>query len=170
MFPTKILINLTLVDFSTNDHLKSHRKIWHTNEGLICDCCGKSFVSKRLLKYHILRTRASQKKPPKYVCCNLCDKYLKSEINLRNHMKLHSGIKKFICEHCEQKFTNRQDLNRHLINEHFKEKLRCSLCISKFSAKHHLKKHLINIHKEKNENVLKKVDDIFVDYVKLKFV
>lgn len=85
-------------------------------------------------------------------------------------MKLHSGIKKFICEHCEQKFTNRQDLNRHLINEHFKEKLRCSLCISKFSAKHHLKKHLINIHKETNENVLKKVDDIFVDYVKLKFV
>lgn len=69
--------------------------------------------------------------------CNICNKMLSSEINLKRHLLTHGG-KPFICEVCGRGFTGHYMLRDHLISQHkqqiTKEELQtfyqCSACKS----------------------------------------
>ncbi|GFO13608.1 Zinc finger protein 112-like protein [Plakobranchus ocellatus] len=81
--------------------------------------------------------------------CYMCDKRFESDVQLVNHLRLHSFQKPFHCKKCSLPFMYRSTLKRHenvcgdkgTIKRHF-----CSLCKRSFTYRHDLKRHCLTLH------------------------
>ena len=93
-----------------------------------CTKCDFESQSKKGLNTHITRkhTDTSKLKFPKK--CDLCDKDLDSETELRKHLKMHSYKEaKFQCEDCEFVGKTRETMDVH-IGRYHTDKFECGIC------------------------------------------
>lgn len=105
-----------------------------------CEICGKSYVSKHTLYYHM--KLHSQKDI--YECLE-CGKKLLSKNDLRFHMITHTGEKPYKCEYCERCFSHPSNLRRHM-DIHKNKRFYCLLCGKSYSRKGRLKIHIEEKH------------------------
>lgn len=138
-------------DFRRKQNLVTHKKNVHH----ICPVCSERFQNQPELhqhrKVHMSDGTLSGLSFPKSkvsgpLHCPECNKTLKSERCLRNHLKYHSGRRPFSCSICDETFTSNTRLKTHM-KTHTGEGQRasCPVCRKRFrkqaSVIAHMKSH-----------------------------
>ena len=101
---------------------KVHLKI-PIEKNQFCDFCGQSFSHKDSLQKHVIKHHTNRRD---YVC-NICDGKFSTRNAFRQHMEIHSEVKKYLCPFCGKGFKQSSVLYRH--------KLTCKSNPEKFENK-----------------------------------
>ena len=67
----------------------------------------------------------------------------KTNVELKCHVRIHTGAKPHSCRHCSERFTRLRKLKQHLLKSHNAGTwLVCHICLKMFSCSDHLKVHV----------------------------
>ena len=128
-------------EFGNKKSLRNHINNTHDKKDLSsCETCGK-LVKISGMKTHV----AIHHLPDKKIPCHICGKKLRSELQLKGHLKHHSKEKEF-CIICNKKVDK---LKRHMICVHTRDEdknYQCEDCGKGFQYEHNLKHHRMNMH------------------------
>lgn len=119
--------------------LRVHERTHLPDKGFNCPAvdCTKSFARSDHCKHHVNTVHKGQvvdgvlRVPTFEQKCSICDKLFNHGGNLRTHMKLHVGERKFKCEHkdCSKTFVLSQHLKSHIEIVHTNSRREmCSIC------------------------------------------
>ena len=88
-----------------------------------------------------------QEKSMLTIGCKKCDKVLKSDHELREHMKRHIKMqnKMITCSFCDHTTNDENDLINHVVDNH-SPKHTCATCNSEFSTKTKMMEHILRDH------------------------
>lgn len=88
-------------------HLNSHKN----HRPFTCNVCGQKFIR----KYNCLRHQDEHKKEKKFVCTvNGCGKSFHRSYYLRDHMKVHTGVRPHTCHICGKASSTKSNHNKHV--------------------------------------------------------
>ena len=89
--------------------------------------------------------RTVAKDCPKVGKCPVCNKYIKFHNNndFKNHLKLHTGERKYKCVTCDKSFVSQSRLTYHKQNVHDPPKYQCSFCDKPFRSKVSYERHIL---------------------------
>ncbi|XP_055707173.1 zinc finger and BTB domain-containing protein 17-like [Phlebotomus papatasi] len=97
-------------------HYRRHLKR-HTSENKYeCEKCGNKFKEKLILQRHIVRVHINEETSKTQ--CPICNKVLKHEFSLKNHMAIHSERTPFDCQYCSKSFQRKSYLTKHIAQHH----------------------------------------------------
>ena len=74
--------------------------------------------------------------------CEICKKSFKTQNILRQHMRIHTGVKPFCCDICHKSFSQMASLKYHLATHSDERPYQCQVCLKSFKLKPPFKKHL----------------------------
>ncbi|XP_054276999.1 zinc finger protein 267-like isoform X3 [Macrosteles quadrilineatus] len=77
---------------------------------VICEICGKSYKSARILKEHMLLHSED-----KNFVCQICGAAFKLKVALRKHSRVHSDESKYSCEKCGKGFRWKPTFDKHVL-------------------------------------------------------
>ncbi|XP_062997707.1 zinc finger protein 711 isoform X5 [Elgaria multicarinata webbii] len=81
--------------------------------------------------------------------CKRCKRGFRQQIELKKHMKTHSGRKVYQCQYCEYSTTDASGFKRHVISIHTKDyPHRCEYCKKGFRRPSEKNQHIMRHHKE----------------------
>ena len=137
-------------------HVERHRK--HRNkrkkktEGnrftVKCTTCGKCFVSKASLDFHI--RSYNDTKSATGLKCAQCHMMFGKQSDYFRHMRIHQIY--CFCPVCNQGFNNEDSLSVHrLTHSEESDRLTCRHCKKRFIAEEYLNKHMLSYHKDQNK-------------------
>ncbi|XP_045530570.1 gastrula zinc finger protein XlCGF57.1-like isoform X1 [Pieris brassicae] len=128
-------------NFTFFGNLLSHVYKNHLTSGpLLCDSCGKGFLTKFMLKKHIKLTHSNTE-----YSCQKCNQTFKTHGAYSYHRLSHKG--EFPCPQCSEKFPSWYLRKRHIAFVHDKSlQISCELCSKKFVKYNSLKWHLMSVH------------------------
>ncbi|XP_050559476.1 zinc finger protein ZFP2 isoform X4 [Spodoptera frugiperda] len=89
--------------------LRNHYKI-HTGFDVVCEHCGKKFITRRLLLMHC-RAKHGYEKTDK---CSFCDYRASNAEQVKIHERLHTGEKPFVCAECGAGFHRKSSYLQHV--------------------------------------------------------
>nr|XP_034838196.1 zinc finger protein 182-like [Maniola hyperantus] len=120
--------------------LRNHYKI-HTGFDIVCEHCGKKFITRRLLLMHC-RAKHGYEKTDK---CSYCDYRASNAEQVKIHERLHTGEKPFVCKTCGAGFHRKSSYLQH-VAIHLPEKtVQCDQCPARFKSV-----TLMRIHKNRH--------------------
>ncbi|XP_045781514.1 zinc finger protein 845-like [Maniola jurtina] len=120
--------------------LRNHYKI-HTGFDIVCEHCGKKFITRRLLLMHC-RAKHGYEKTDK---CSYCDYRASNAEQVKIHERLHTGEKPFVCKTCSAGFHRKSSYLQH-VAIHLPEKtVQCDQCPARFKSV-----TLMRIHKNRH--------------------
>ncbi|XP_045783252.1 zinc finger protein 766-like [Maniola jurtina] len=101
----------------------------------------KHAISGKLERNQALPFRNSHYKS---VLCELCGKKFPLPANLRDHMQVHTGEKKYKCEICPKRYTTKFVAKAHMLNSHSDNptRLPCGVCHKDFRNLSNLYRHM----------------------------
>ena len=147
----------THVDWHRINDIKTHRcekcsevfqteylRRRHMSEHDRCPTCGKCFVSKASLDFHIL-SHSDTKSTARYKCTH-CKMVFGKQSDYTRHMRLHQIY--CFCPVCKEGFNNEGSLSEHLLTH--SDRLTCQYCGKRFIAKVYLDKHMVSYHNHQN--------------------
>ncbi|CAK1587975.1 unnamed protein product [Parnassius mnemosyne] len=109
--------------------LRNHYKI-HTGFDVVCEHCGKKFITRRLLLMHC-RAKHGYEKTDK---CSYCDYKASNAEQVKIHERLHTGEKPYVCKECGAGFHRKSSYLQH-IAIHLPEKtVQCTQCPARFKS------------------------------------
>uniref|UniRef100_A0A182S8S3 C2H2-type domain-containing protein n=1 Tax=Anopheles maculatus TaxID=74869 RepID=A0A182S8S3_9DIPT len=128
--------------FRSSDKLADHISESHKPNGgsncVSCETCGKTFITKSNLNYHMT---THQPKVLHQVQCERCGKWLKNKLCLRKHLLQHSQVR-HACDQCDYTTVNVQSLQHHRRVQHTDHKpFECTTCGKSFKLKSNLREH-----------------------------
>ncbi|KAL1517639.1 hypothetical protein ABEB36_001377 [Hypothenemus hampei] len=139
---SKVICKLCNQQFLDEKYLKIHLKSKHMSDnGFVCDLCGKKLYSKSGLKDHqnihqglkpykcefcgvgfanstTLKLHCRRHTGEKPYKCTLCTRAFTQSHSLKVHLRLHTGEKPFICNVCEKGFVSTSVLRAHMKSNH----------------------------------------------------
>ena len=149
---------------AVNTDAKTERPVFH------CSNCDQTFENKYQLSRHVKRVHPSEEETASYQCpicgkichskekftrhksyhknnstrlyCQICGASFMSNCGLQNHMRKHTGDKRFSCNVCDRKFYNSSCLNEHKKIHTDERNIVCELCGEKFRYKSGLRSHM----------------------------
>ncbi|XP_041968366.1 zinc finger protein 510-like [Aricia agestis] len=117
--------------------LRNHYKI-HTGFDIVCEHCGKKFITRRLLLMHC-RAKHGYEKTDK---CSYCEYRASNAEQVKIHERLHTGEKPFVCAECKAGFHRRSSYLQH-VAIHLPEKtVQCEQCPARFKSVTLMRIHL----------------------------
>ncbi|XP_038073149.1 zinc finger protein 664-like isoform X1 [Patiria miniata] len=117
----------------------SHHSREHQPRNIICEECGKLFLTRRQLNVHMRVHRMDR--TGERLQCDKCDKSYRCSASLQRHQLIHTGKKTFICDQCGKDFFNSVRLRVHRA-VHMKEKpYKCTECGRGFTQLTNLRSH-----------------------------
>ncbi|KAL4714712.1 hypothetical protein ACJJTC_002571 [Scirpophaga incertulas] len=120
--------------------LRNHYKI-HTGFDVVCEHCGKKFITRRLLLMHC-RAKHGYEKIDK---CSFCDYRASNAEQVKIHERLHTGERPYVCAECGAGFHRRSSYLQH-VPIHLPEKtVQCDQCPARFKSV-----TLMRIHKNRH--------------------
>lgn len=148
--------------FSSENELKNHIKLQHTDIMLLCPLCFNNFSSVNEMHQHLqtfhgcikiendekLKIDLKHKQNEvKYLnTCKQCNKVFSSIKLLKEHLKIHVDDKFTVCEVCKMKFNTEKQLENHITNIH--RDLVCKFCGKEVTnlktLKNHERRHVKN--------------------------
>lgn len=88
-------------------HLNSHKNF----KPFTCNICGQKFIR----KYNCLRHQEEHKKAKRFVCtANGCMKSFHRSYYLKDHMKVHTGVRPHTCHICGKASSTKSNHNKHV--------------------------------------------------------
>lgn len=97
--------------------IKAHTRV-HTGERPYkCPHCPSAFKLSNALKYHVNSIHLHLKNHQ----CKICGKKLADSMNLRAHVRRHTGERPFVCDICPEAFFEARPLRRHKAKFHPEE-------------------------------------------------
>lgn len=89
--------------------------------------------------------RTGAKESTKVGKCPVCNKYIKFHNNndFKNHLKLHTGERKYKCVTCDKSFVSQSRLTYHKQNVHDPPKYQCPFCDKLFRSKVSYERHIL---------------------------
>ncbi|XP_063701132.1 zinc finger protein 594-like [Culicoides brevitarsis] len=144
-------------NYATLQELNSHRLAAHQNKAIpTCEQCQKTFLSNRLLKFHMLSHKGLKARRCKFCGC----KFLSQEA-LDRHLPVHENEATRVCPTCGLEFRGREPLRQHMKNRHGVSKsgsasqpeIMCTTCGMVFKGKDRLRRHLARVHLERIFNI-----------------
>nr|XP_060626099.1 zinc finger X-chromosomal protein isoform X1 [Anolis sagrei ordinatus] len=131
--------------FHRPSELKKHVAVHKGKKLHQCRHCDFKIADPFVLSRHILSVHT--KDLP--FRCKRCKKGFKLQIELKKHMKTHSGRKVYQCEYCEYSTTDASGFKRHVISIHTKDyPHRCEFCKKGFRRPSEKNQHIMRHHKE----------------------
>ncbi|XP_073964271.1 uncharacterized protein [Choristoneura fumiferana] len=109
--------------------IRNHYKI-HTGFDVVCEHCGKKFITRRLLLMHC-RAKHGYEKTDK---CSYCDYRASNAEQVKIHERLHTGEKPYVCGECGAGFHRKSSYLQH-VAIHLPEKtVQCAQCPARFKS------------------------------------
>ncbi|XP_054829876.1 LOW QUALITY PROTEIN: zinc finger X-chromosomal protein [Eublepharis macularius] len=131
--------------FHRPSELKKHVAVHKGKKLHQCRHCDFKIADPFVLSRHILSVHT--KDLP--FRCKRCKKGFKLQIELKKHMKTHSGRKVYQCEYCEYSTTDASGFKRHVISIHTKDyPHRCEFCKKGFRRPSEKNQHIMRHHKD----------------------
>lgn len=119
------------------------------NTTIVCKYCSL-FSSDNLKKIlHHCRTcpiEEIKKSPFKILVCILCSYSTRESQNMRKHLRIHLGDKRFCCNFCSYKSTHSNALKNHIRNHTGEKPFICSACPHKSASLSGLNYHKLKHH------------------------
>ncbi|XP_031633568.1 zinc finger protein 239-like [Contarinia nasturtii] len=94
--------------FADKSNLKKHKKIHSLKFPFNCSKCRRGFTEEAVKINHENGCKVHQ------YACYLCGTAIRDMSNLKQHMRIHSGVKPFECHVCSRAFAIKYNLNIHL--------------------------------------------------------
>ncbi|XP_058040568.1 zinc finger X-chromosomal protein isoform X3 [Ahaetulla prasina] len=131
--------------FHRPSELKKHVAVHKGKKLHQCRHCDFKIADPFVLSRHILSVHT--KDLP--FRCKRCKKGFKLQMELKKHMKTHSGRKVYQCEYCEYSTTDASGFKRHVISIHTKDyPHRCEFCKKGFRRPSEKNQHILRHHKD----------------------
>ncbi|XP_064116209.1 zinc finger protein 91-like [Macrobrachium nipponense] len=110
-------------------------------QNFLCIICGEDCIEPSLLKSHLRQHKLE---------CPQCGKAFNRLNNLKRHMVIHTGMRRYECYVCAKKFKESGHLKTHFLHVHSEEQsIECKFCSKKFSHKSYYQRHLKIHHGDK---------------------
>ncbi|XP_072901711.1 zinc finger X-chromosomal protein-like isoform X1 [Hemitrygon akajei] len=131
--------------FHRPSELKKHMSTHKGKKLHQCRHCDFKIADPFVLSRHILSVHT--KDLP--FRCKRCKKGFRQQVELKKHMKTHSGKKVYQCEYCEYSTTDASGFKRHVISIHTKDyPHRCDYCKKGFRRPSEKNQHISRHHKD----------------------
>ncbi|XP_067122570.1 zinc finger protein 271-like [Centruroides vittatus] len=93
------------------------------------------------IKYYLKQFLIAEKRNQKQFLCKHCKKNFKTNQQLQNHERIHTGEKPYSCDECEKKFAVKSNLIAHRRIHTGEKPYSCDECEKKFAVKSNLIAH-----------------------------
>ncbi|XP_075989577.1 uncharacterized protein LOC142985349 [Anticarsia gemmatalis] len=120
--------------------LRNHYKI-HTGFDVVCEHCGKKFITRRLLLMHC-KAKHGYEKTDK---CSYCDYRASNAEQVKIHERLHTGEKPYVCGSCGAGFHRKSSYLQHVAIHLPDKTVQCDQCPARFKSV-----TLMRIHKNRH--------------------
>lgn len=111
---------------------------------LKCTACDRTFTNRRSLTRHVKKDHLMEREH----VCNICDMQFFLKHYLVEHMRVHTGVKKFQCHVCTKHYATKKSLRQHLRSHADDRRFACAVCGLAFVQKCTLKSHMKAKHGE----------------------
>ncbi|KAL1460863.1 hypothetical protein WDU94_012802 [Cyamophila willieti] len=135
----------TVENFET---LKTHLKSHSAESDFVCFVCDKLLTRTNILIDHI---RSVHQKIRDF-SCNYCTRTFSTVYNLREHVNIHTALKKHVCEVCGQAFVHKGGLRSHKFS-HGDSRFLCSICGNSYKNPIFLKRHIRDAHTKPSKSI-----------------
>lgn len=105
---------------------------------LKCTACERIFTNRRSLARHVKKDHLMERQH----VCTVCNMQFFLKHLLVEHMRVHTGIKKFQCHVCTKQYATKKSLRQHLRSHADDRRFACTLCNLAFVQKRTLKSHM----------------------------
>ncbi|XP_071791562.1 uncharacterized protein [Asterias amurensis] len=117
-------------------HMERHTKTEEERKNLLCDYCGKRYVTRTSFSRHLKVHRGEKLKKYK---CNICNSIVAGALS--RHKLIHNNEQPFECNVCGRRFTQRNNMFKHTRIHTGIKPYSCDLCDESFNHNISLKNH-----------------------------
>ncbi|XP_044261207.1 zinc finger protein 600-like [Tribolium madens] len=141
--------------YITKSDLTVHEYIHFNRRNYKCEFCDKAFNTNKNLRSHILVVH-TESTLWKYGC-DLCNRRFPLKSGFEQHMKRHTGDKRFGCHICDKSFVSRSELQKHVGSHSMVNPFKCTHCEKAYKEKRFFEIHLTKHHGIGNAKIPVKV-------------